>query len=71
MVQHLVEDSKSTLAIMPTVTLSHTHTLVVGSTQCQVEYRTRKQSLLGLSTSHPMRWKYFISPESHCWETTQ
>ena len=71
MVQHLVEDFQSTSAIMPTVTLVHTHAFMVCTTHCQVEYRTSKHSLLGLTTSHPMRWKYFISPESHYWETTQ
>ena len=72
MVQHLVHDGTSTSAIMPTVTLIHTQTLAVATTtQYQVEYRTGKQSWLGLTSSHLMRWRCFISAESHDMETRQ
>ena len=72
MVQHLVQDGTSTSAIMPTVTLIHTQTLAVATTtQYQVEYRTGEQSWLGLTTSHLMRWRCFISAESHDMETRQ
>ena len=72
MVQHLVEDTTSTSAIMPTVTLNHTQTLVMAATtQCKVEYRTGEQSWLGLTSSHLMRWRCFISAESRDIETRQ
>ena len=70
MVQDLVEGPTSTSAIMPTVTLVHTQTLAP-PTQCQVEYRTGEQSWLGLTTLHLMRWRCFISAESHDMETRQ
>ena len=65
MVQHLVEDMTFTSAIMPTVTLIHTQTFITATTTYQVEYRTGKQSLLDPTLSHLMRWRCFISPESH------
>ena len=65
MVQHLVEDMTSTSVIMPTVTLIHTQTFITATTTYQVEYRTGKQSLLDPTLSHLMRWRCFISPESH------
>ena len=49
MVQYLVEDMQSLSAIMPTVALIHTQTFVTTTTTYQVEYRTGKQSLLGLT----------------------
>ena len=49
----------SPLLIMPTVTASHTQTLA-GPTLLLLQYRTRKQPWPGLSTSHLMRWRYFI-----------
>ena len=49
----------STLLIMPTVTASHTHALA-GTTLLLLQCRTRTQSWPGLSTSHLMRWRYFI-----------
>ena len=70
MVQHLVEGTTSTSGIMPTVTLVHTQTLAP-PTQYQVQYRTGKQAWLGLTGSHLMRWKCFISAESHDVETRQ
>ena len=69
MVQHLVEGTTSTSTIMPTVTLIHTRNST--PTQNQVEYRTATQSWLGLATSHLMRWRCFISAESHDMETRQ
>ena len=71
MVQHLVEAPPSTSAIMPTVTLIHTQTFIAATTQYQVEYRTGEQSWLGLTRSHLMRWRCFISAESHHMETRQ
>ena len=68
MVQHLVEGTISASGIMPTVTLIRTQTLAT-LTQYQVEYRKGKQSWLGLTTSHLMRWRCFISAESHDMET--
>ena len=65
MVQYLVEDMQSLSAILPTVTLIHTQTFVTTTTTYQVEYRTGKQSLLDPTLSHLMRWRCFISPESH------
>ena len=65
MVQHLVEDMTATSAIMPTVTLVHIQTFIAATASYQVEYKTRKQPLLGLTVSHLMRWRWFISPESH------
>ena len=50
----------------------HTQTLVsTTTTQYQVEYRTHTQSWLGLTASHLMRWRCFISAESHDMETRQ
>ena len=49
----------STLLIMPTVTATHTHALS-GPTLLLVQCRTRTQSWPGLSTSHLMRWRYYI-----------
>ena len=63
MVQHLVEGMTFTLLTMPTVTLLHTQTLGF-LTLFQVEYKTGKQSLLGLTISHLMRWRCFILVES-------
>ena len=57
MVQGLV--GTSTLLIMPTVTATHTHALA-GTTLLLLQCRTRTQSWPGLSTSHLMRWRYFI-----------
>ena len=72
MVQHLVEGTTSTSAITPTVTLIHTQTLVsTTTTQYQVQYRTNPPSWLGLTASHLMRWRCFISAESHDMETRQ
>ena len=48
-----------TLLIMPTVTATHSHTLA-GTTLFLLQCRTRQQSWPGLSSSHLMRWKYFI-----------
>ena len=63
LVQDLVEGMTSTLLTMPTVTLIHTHTLVP-LTLFQVEYKTGKQSWLGLTSSHLMRWRCFILAET-------
>ena len=71
MAQRLVEDGTSPSAIMPTVTLIHTQTFMATTTLYQVEYRTAEQSWLGLTTSHLMRWRCFISAESHDMETRQ
>ena len=49
----------STLRIMPTVTATHPHAFT-GTTLLLLQGRTRTQSLPGLSTSHLMRWRYFI-----------
>ena len=68
LVQDLVEGPTSASAVMPTVTLIHTQTLAT-PTQYQVEYRTGNQSWLGLTGSHQMRWRCFISAESHDVET--
>ena len=38
---------------------------ITATTTYQVEYRTGKQSLLDPTLSHLMRWRCFISPESH------
>ena len=65
MVQHLVEDMTATSAIIPTVKLVHIQTFITATASYQVEYKTRKQSLMGLTVSHLMRWRWFISPESH------
>ena len=70
MIQHMVEGTISTSRIVPTVTLIHTQTLAP-PTQYQVEHRTVAQSWLGLTTSHLMRWRCFISAESHDMETRQ
>ena len=50
---------RSTLLIMPTVTATHTHALA-GTTLLLLQCRTGTQSWPGLSTSHLMRWRYFI-----------
>ena len=57
MVHGLVQTS--TLLIMPTVTATHAHALA-GTTLLLLQCRTRTQSWPGLSTSHLMRWRYFI-----------
>ena len=62
MVQHL-EGMPFTSLTMPTVTLIHTQALAI-FTLFQVEYKTRKQSWLGLTNSHLMRWRCFILVES-------
>ena len=49
----------SGLLIMPTVTTTHSHALS-GTTLLLLQCRTRTQSWPGLSTSHLMRWRYFI-----------
>ena len=49
----------SSLLIMTTVRVTHTHALA-STTLLLLQCRTRKQSWLGLSTSHLMRWRYFI-----------
>ena len=49
----------STLLIMPTVTATHTHALAC-TTLLLLQCRTGTQSWPGLSTSHLMRWRYFI-----------
>ena len=59
MVQHLVEDMTAI------GTLVHIQTFIAATASYQVEYKTRKQPLLGLTVSHLMRWRWFISPESH------
>ena len=63
MVQHLVEGMTSTSLTMPTVTLIHTQALAT-LTLFQVEYKTGKQSWLGLTNSHLMMWRCFILAES-------
>ena len=62
MVQYLV-GSTSPLLTMQTATLIHAQTLAT-PTLFQVEYKTEKQSWLGLVTSHLMRWRYSILAES-------
>ena len=62
MVQHLVQGITFTSLTMPTVTLIHTQPLAT-ITLFQVEYKTRKQSWLGLTISHLMRWRCFILVE--------
>ena len=58
MVQHLVMGTTSTLLTMRIATLIHTQTLVIVTTTLfQVEYKTEKQSWLGLTSSHLMRWR--------------
>ena len=49
----------STLLIMPTVTASQAHALA-GPTLLLLQYGTGTQSWPGLSSSHLMRWRYFI-----------
>ena len=49
----------STLLIMPTVTATHSQALT-WPTLLLLQCRTRKQSWPGLSSSHLMRWRYFI-----------
>ena len=63
MVQYLVEDMTSVFITMPTVTLTPTP-ILAPLTLFQVEYKTRKQSWLGLVTSHLMRWRCFILVKS-------
>ena len=63
MVQHLVDGMTSTSLTMPTGTLIHTQTLA-HLTFFQVEFKTGKQSWLGLTNSHLMRWRCFILAES-------
>ena len=58
MVQHLAEGMTSTLLTTQTATLVHSQTLAT-PTLFQVEYLTRKQSLLGLINLYQMRWKCF------------
>ena len=53
----------------PTLIFIRTQTLMAGTTQCQVEYRTVEQSLLGLIISRLMKWRFFISYESRVIET--
>ena len=65
MVQDLVEGRTSALLTMPTVTITPTPTLAA-ITLFQVEYKTRKQSWLGLTNSHLMRWRCFILVKSQC-----
>lgn len=65
MVLYLAKDMRSESAIMPTLTLVHTQTFITATTKYQVEYRTGKQSFLGLINSHLMIWRCSISPESH------
>ena len=65
MVPYLVQEMESLSAIMPTVTQIQPQHLVTTTTTYQLEYRTGKQSLLGPTDSHLMRWRCFISPESH------
>ena len=63
MVQHLVQGITFTSLTMPTATLIQTQTLAL-ITLFQVEYKTGKQSWLGLTISHLMRWRFFILVES-------
>ena len=49
----------SSLLIMPTVTAGHWHALA-WITLFLLQCRTGKKSWPGLSTSHLMRWRYFI-----------
>ena len=49
----------SAFLIMPTVTASQSHTFT-GPTLLLLQCRTGPQSWPGLSTSHLMRWRYFI-----------
>ena len=49
----------SGLLIMPTVTTTHSHALS-GPILLLLQCRIRIQSWPGLSTSHLMRWRYFI-----------
>ena len=48
-----------TLIMMPTVTATHSHASS-GPTLFLLQCRTRQQSWPRLSTSHLMRWRYFI-----------
>ena len=64
-VQHLATGGTSSSLTMRTVTLIPTQILVnPASTLFQVEYKTSTQSLLGLVTSHLMRWRCFILVDS-------
>ena len=69
LVQYLVEEMTSSSAIMPTLIFIRTQTLMAGTTQCQVEYITVEQSLLGLIISRLMKWRFFILYESRVIET--
>ena len=69
LVQYLVEEMTSSSAIMPTLIFIRTQTLMAGTTQCQVDYRTVEQSLLGLIISSLMKWRFFISYESRVIQT--
>ena len=71
MVQHLVQGTTFASRLMPAATLVHTQSLTTTATQYQVEYITGTQSWLGLPTSHLMRWRCFLSAESHGMETRQ
>ena len=62
MAQHLEEGMTSASMTTQTATLTPTSTLAT-LTLFQVEYKTRKQSWLGLINSHLMRWKYSILAE--------
>ena len=66
---YLVEEMTSSSAIMPTLIFIRTQTLMAGTTQCQVEYITVEQSLLGLIISRLMKWRFFILYESRVIET--
>ena len=63
MVQYLVQGMTCTSLQMPRVTLTPRPALAP-LTLFQVEYKTRKQSWLGLVTSHLMRWRCFILVKS-------
>ena len=52
-------ETTSTLLIMPTVTETQSHALAM-PTLLLLQCRTGSQSWPGLSTSHLMRWRYFI-----------
>ena len=63
MVQYLVQGMTSSFITMPTLTLTPTQTLPT-LTLFQLEYKTGKQSWLGLTNSHLMRWRCFILAKS-------
>ena len=62
-VQHLVQGMTSASMTMQTGTLTPTPTLA-SLTLFQVECKTGKQSWLGLTASHLMRWRYSILSET-------